>query len=168
MINTIVYNSLTGSGEKYAKLLSAQLHIPAKPMGEYVRPDAQVLYIGWAFAGKVSGYNKAKKKYNIVAVVNVGMNGSAPGTAEFTQSATGIPSSVKVFSVQGGFYMDKLPAPFKLIMKIKNKDIVKRLQSKGIQSESDKALMTMASTGTGDPASWDVSEIVDWAKSYKA
>lgn len=164
MISTIIYNSLTGSCEKYAKLLSKELHIPAKPMGEYVRADAQVLFIGWLFAGKVAGYNKAKKMYNISAVAAVGMSGGVEGGAEFVRKACAIPSSVKVFSLQGGFYMDKLPVPFKMIMKLKNKDIAKRLSSKAQLDEREQALMTMATTGTGDPASWDISAVADWCK----
>lgn len=166
MINAIVYNSLTGSCEKYAKLLSAKLHIPAKPLGEQLRPDCQVMYIGWAFAGKVAGYSKAKKKYNIMAVVNVGMGGAAPNAAENARKASDIPSLVKVFSLQGGFYMEKLPLPYQLIMKIKNKDIAKRYVGKSQLSPSEQALNIMATTGHGDPATWDVSEIVKWAEEY--
>lgn len=164
MISAIVYNSLTGSGEKYAKLLSKELHIPAKPMGEYVRSDAQVLFVGWLFAGKVIGYSKARKLYNITAVAAVGMSGGNPGVAEAARAASSIPFPVKVFSLQGGFYMDKLPAPYRVIMKLKNKDIAKRLLAKDELNEREKALLNMARTGSGDPASWDISEIVDWYK----
>ena len=164
MISAIVYNSLTGSGEKYAKLLSKELHIPAKPMGEYVRSDAQVLFISWIFAGKLKGYSKAKKMYNISAVAAVGMSGGVKGSAEFVSKANALPMSVKAFSLQGGFYMDKLPTPYKLIMKLKNKDIAKRLLAKGELNAQEKALLNMASTGTGDPASWDISEITEWCK----
>ena len=43
MISAVVYNSLTGSCEKYAKLISSALHVPAVAMDGYVRPDAKVL-----------------------------------------------------------------------------------------------------------------------------
>lgn len=162
MFSAIIYNSLTGSGEKYAKLLSARLHVPAKPMGDYVRPDGQVIYIGWTFAGKIVGYEKAAKKYDIGAVVQVGMAGGGENSAEAAREQNKIPSCVKVFSVQGGFYMDKLPLPLRLIMKLKNKQIAAGILKKPSPDAREQALLTMASTGTGDPASWDVDEIATW------
>lgn len=162
MFSAIIYNSLTGSGEKYAKLLSAALHVPAKPMGDYVRPDGQVIYIGWAFAGKIVGYQKAAKKYDIGAVVQVGMAGGGENSAEAAREQNHIPSCIKVFSVQGGFYMDKLPLPLRLVMKLKNKQIAAGLKKKASLNEREQALLTMASTGTGEPASWNVDEIVAW------
>ena len=49
-------------------------------------------------------------------------------------------------------------------MKIKCKDIVSRLEAKGTLNEQEKALYTMASTGSGQPASWNVDEIVRWGQ----
>ena len=69
-----------------------------------------------------------------------------------------------MFCLQGAFDLNKLPLPFKLIMKIKCKDIVSRLEAKGTLNEQEKALYTMASTGSGQPASWNVDEIVRWGQ----
>jgi len=162
MFSAIIYNSLTGSCKKYAELLSARLHVPAKPMGDYVRPDGKVIYIGWTFAGKIVGYQKAAKKYDIGAVVQVGMAGGGENSAEAAAAQNSIPACVKVFSVQGGFYMDKLPLPLRLIMKLKNKQIAAGMMKKADRDAREQALLTMASTGTGDPASWNVDEIVTW------
>ncbi len=162
MFNAIIYNSLTGSGERYANLLSAALHVPAKPMGDYVRPDGKVIYIGWTFAGKIVGYQKAAAKYDIGAVVQVGMAGGGENSAETAREQNKIPSGVKVFSVQGGFYMAKLPLPLRLIMKLKNKQIAAGMMKKSSRDAREQALLTMASTGTGDPAAWNVDEIAAW------
>ena len=75
MFSAIVYKSTTGSCKKYADLLSARLHIPAFPLGkEYIPADTKIIYVGWLFAGKIMGYDKAAKKYDIGAVVQVGMS----------------------------------------------------------------------------------------------
>ena len=71
---------------------------------------------------------------------------------------------MKVFSRQGGFYMDKLPLPFRLIMKVKNKEIAERVRKKPSQDARDQALLNMALTGNGDPASWEVEDIVAWCR----
>jgi len=164
MISAVIYNSLTGSCEKIAQEISRSVHVPAKPMGEYVRPEGQVIYVGWTFAGKVAGLGKAMKKYNVAAVVQVGMGAVSEESAAFTREKNQIPQGIEVFCMQGGFNINKLPLPYKLIMKVKNKDIVARLQKKGSLNQQELALLTMASTGVGQPASWDVSKIDDWAK----
>ena len=81
MFSAIVYKSTTGSCKKYADLLSARLHIPAFPLGkEYIPADTKIIYVGWLFAGKIMGYDKAAKKYDIGAVVQVGMKFAARKT----------------------------------------------------------------------------------------
>ena len=164
MVNAVIYSSLTGSCERYANLLSAALHVPAKPLGDYVRPDGRVVYIGWAFAGKIVGYKKAAAKYDVAAVVQVGMAGGGDNGAETARAQNSIPACIKVFNLQGGFYMDRLPILLRLIMKLKNKEIAAGLKKKASLDPRERALLTMATTGRGDPAAWDVSEIIDWCK----
>ena len=129
MISAIIYNSLTGSCEKYAKLLSAALHVPAKPLGEAVRTDGKVIYIGWARAGSIYGYAKAAKKYDIAAAVLVSMSPASEKNLAAARKADNIGEDVKLFNVQGGFSMEKLPLPYRLIMKLINKKIVKRISA---------------------------------------
>ena len=165
MLSAIVYNSATGSCKKYAELLSAKLHIPCHPLSDaYVRSDGQVLYISWVMAGKVVGYAKAAKKLNIAAVAAVGMGPVGPSSADAGRKANKVPDRVAYFCLQGGFNINKLSAPMKLIMQWKVKDIAKRLQAKGSLNAQEQATYKMATTGAGEPASWDISEILAWCK----
>lgn len=161
MVSAIVYHSQTGSCKKYAHLLSAALHVPAYPDGKApVRSDRKVIYIGWAFAGKVAGYQKAAQKFSIAAVVLVGMSPVFPDSAAKGREANGIPDDVGFYCLQGGFDSSKLPLPLRLIMKLKCKEIAARLeQKKGELSEPEKALYQMVTTGKGEPPLWDVSRI---------
>ena len=62
MITAIVYNSETGSCERYARELSRALHIPCEPLHKnHVRSDGKVIYVSWVMAGKVVGLDKAKE-----------------------------------------------------------------------------------------------------------
>lgn len=164
MISAIIYNSKTGSCEKYAQLIANGLTLPPKKMGSPVRHDGQIVYVGWTFAGSIVGLKKAMQKYNVAAAVQVGMGAVSEKSADFVRQKNGLPETVKVFCRQGGFHMDKLPLPFRLIMKVKNKQIAAGLEKKGQLNEQEQALLNMAKTGSGEPASWDVSDIVDWAK----
>lgn len=165
MISAIVYNSLTGSCQKYANLLSARLHAPAFPLKNApVRSDGKIIYIGWLFAGKIVGLKKAAKKFDIAAVVQVGMAPVGPGSDEICREMNSVPADTAVFCRQGAFNMGGLPLPFRLIMKLKNKDIVSKLQAKGQLNAQEQALYTMASTGVGQPADWNVDDIAAWAE----
>lgn len=165
MFNSIVYKSTTGSCEKYADMLSAALHIPARPLGkEYVTEGSKIIYVGWAFAGKIVGYAKAAKKYNIGAVVQVGMSPVYEGSEQFARKKNGIAPSVAVFVRQGAFNINKLPLPLKLIMRIKNKEIAERMSKKTNPTEAEKATLKMAQSGVGQPPEWKVDDIVKWCE----
>ncbi len=165
MISAIVYSSSTGSSEKYAKLLSAALHVPAMPVEKCpVRKDGEIIYIGWAMAGKVVGYAKTAEKLNVAAVVQVGMSPVSDKLVESVRTKNEIPEGVAVFAKQGAFDMSKLPLPYQLIMKLINKKIVKGLSQKADRTAQEEATYQMALTGKGQPADWDVSDILAWAK----
>ena len=74
MISAIIYSSTTGSCKQYAEKLSAALHIPAFDAKKVYTPKGrEVIYVGWLFAGKVVGLEKALQGYDVRAVVQVGM-----------------------------------------------------------------------------------------------
>ena len=58
MINTIVYNSCTGSCKKYAQLMSEATGLPAYSLKEYkrLRSRRSIVYVGWLFGGMASSY----------------------------------------------------------------------------------------------------------------
>ena len=167
MFNAIVYDSCTGSCQKYAELLSAQLHVPAFKLGnEYIREGGRIIYVGWLFAGKIVGYAKAAGKYDVGAVVQVGMSPVLARSVSVAREKNDISPDVPVFTRQGGFNINKLPLPLKLIMKIKNKEIAARFEGKGNLSDQEKATYKMASTGVGEPPCWCVEDILEWCKAH--
>lgn len=164
MISAILYHSSTGSCERYAREMSRKLALPLYHVDHCPLPKGfEVLYIGWLMNGKVTGMDKARKNYVVKAVVQVGM--SAPSAAAETacREKNGLPGDVAVFTVQGGFHMDKLSLPMRLIMSKVNKSIVKRLEAKGDLSPAEQATLNMARTGDGEPATWDgIQPAIDW------
>ena len=131
MFSAIVYKSTTGSCKRYAELLSARLHIPAFPLGkEYIPADTKIIFVGWLFAGKIMGYDKAAKKYDIGAVVQVGMSPASAKSEEIGRKKNAISPEIPLFTRQGAFDLNKLPPHFRFIMKIKNKEIAARFEGK--------------------------------------
>lgn len=162
MISAIVYHSQTGSCERYAKMLSAALHLPLFSDKSFPgRTDGEVIFVSWALAGKASGLKKMQEKCRLAALVLVGMSPVYPGAADRAREANGLGSDVKVFVRQGAFHMQKLPLPFRLIMKLKCREIAGRLKKKDRLNEAERALYKMATTGEGEPPVWTVSDIVE-------
>ena len=113
MFSAIVYKSTTGSCKRYAELLSARLHIPAFPLGkEYIPADTKIIFVGWLFAGKIMGYDKAAKKYDIGAVVQVGMSPASAKSEEIGRKKNAISPEIPLFTRQGAFDLNKLPPHF--------------------------------------------------------
>ena len=161
MYSKILYTSCTGSGQKYAELLSEALGIPAYRLEDAPKADdSKVIYIGWLMAGKVMGYAKAKGKYIVGALVPVGMSTYPGSGAEEVRKNNKVPDYTQIFPVQGGFHMSRLPLPFRLMMKLKNPQIVKALEKKASLNAAQEAMLRMASTGDAEPAEWSIEQIV--------
>ncbi|MBE6901239.1 MAG: flavodoxin domain-containing protein [Ruminococcaceae bacterium] len=74
---TIVYESNTGFTERYAKTLSEKTGIEALPLKsakKAVPKGNDVVFLGWVFANKINGLDKARKLWNVIALAAVGMN----------------------------------------------------------------------------------------------
>lgn len=165
MVSAIVYSSKTGSCKRYAEMLSAALHVPAMTIEKApVRNDGEVIYVGWAMAGKVVGYEKTAKKMNVTALVQVGMSPVTEKLLGEVREKNAVPDGVQVFAKQGAFDMKKLPIPYRIIMKAINKKIATGLSKKAERTAEEEATYQMALNGAGQPAAWDVSDILAWAK----
>ena len=167
MIDAIVYSSLSGSCEEYAQRMSAALHIPFFTEKSGLCPvGRKIAYIGWLFAGKVVGLDKAMDRYDVCCVVSVGMGDPAVNPAEVCRKKNGLGSDIAVFPLQGRFDLKRLPLPYRLIMKIKIKDIAKRLNAKAAKTtltDAEQACLTMATLGHGEPATWDgIKDAIAW------
>lgn len=129
----IIYKSNTGYTEQYAKLLSEQLGLPCYKLGSVpeCHKGRDAIYLGWLFAGNIVGYKTASKKYHLRCVCGVGMGPPVPELVPGFRDKMGIPDSVQVFYLQGGFDINKLKGPMKLIMKVKCKEIAGRLNVRG-------------------------------------
>ncbi len=167
MFSAVVYSSCTGSCKKYAELVSESLNIPAFELGKAkLCAEGKVLYIGWLFAGKIKGCDKAFDLYNVGAVAQVGMGPVDNNSEKEGRKNNGIDASIPLFCLQGGLNMKKLPLLLRLLMIPVTKSIADKLSKKEELTEQEKATLKMAQTGEGEPASWDVSDVVAWCKAH--
>ena len=118
--NSIVYTSNTGYTAEYARLLGEKTGLPVYSLDEAEQKLAAgncVIYLGWLMAGKVQGYKKAAKRYKVQAVCGVGMGGNGSQLRE-VRKANAIPEKTPLFTLQGGFDINKLSGVYKLMMTI--------------------------------------------------
>lgn len=167
MISAILYTSVSGSCEFYAREMSRKLAIPCVDVKKNGLPKGlEVVYIGWLMNGKVAGLAGVLKDYDVKAVVPVGMSPAV--SADVCRSKNGLSADVAVFPLQGRFDMDQLPVYFKPVMKVVNKSIVSRLEGKGSLTEAEQATLKMAKTGKGEPASWDgIRTVIEWVNDLR-
>lgn len=162
----IIYKSNTGYTEQYAKLLSEQLGLPCYKLGSVpgCHKGRDAIYLGWLFAGNIVGCKAAAKQYNLRCVCGVGMGPPTPELPQAMREKTGLPASVKVFYLQGGFDINKLKGPMKLIMKVKCKEIASRLNVRAELSPEEEATLRMTQTGASCVSRENLAEVVAWYK----
>ena len=165
MVSAIVYLSKTGSAKRYAELLSEALKVPAYALENAPEIDGKIIYLGWALARKTSGLPKARKKYDLAAVVQVGMSPAYPERIEEWRKANELSPDVAFFCVRGEFDLDKLSGPSRLIMKKACKDMIETfgaIKEERELSPQENAIFEMAKNGKGEPPAWDVSKLVGY------
>ena len=158
----VIYKSNTGYTEQYAKMLAQRLDVPAYPLEKVPKCHLhkEAVFLGWLFAGNIVGYKKAAKNYCLRAVCGVGMSPPAAELGVGLGMAMHIPSAVPVFYLQGGFDINKLHGPMKLILKFKCKEIAGRLELRGELSEAEQATYQMTQTGGSAVSEANLAEVL--------
>ena len=158
----IVYKSNTGYTEQYAKLLGDALDMPSYSLDKVPKchKGGEVIYLGWLFAGNIVGYKKAAKLYKVRCVCGVGMGAPTPELVPGFRAKMGIPQSTAVFYLQGGFDINRLKGPMKLIMKAKCKEIAGRLSEKPELSDAEKLTYDMTQGEGSAVAEANLAEVL--------
>ena len=162
----VVYKSNTGYTKQYAKMLSSKLDVPAYSLDEVpeCHRGRDAVFLGWLFAGSIVGYKKAARLCRLRAVCGVGMSPPSQKLTDALRAKMGIPSSVGVFYLQGGFDINKLKGPMKLIMKVKCKEIASRLNVRAELSPEEEATLRMTQSGASCVSKENLAEVVAWYK----
>ena len=151
MIKAIVYTSQTGYTAAYAALLADKTGVKAVSLEEAVSAvpeQSEILYLGWLMAGKVQGYDKARKIYRVSALCGVGM-GRTGTQLDDIRRQNGVPEAMPVFSLQGGFDRTRLRGLYRFMMTVMAKTAGRSLANKiGRTPEEDDMLDLMTNGGS--------------------
>jgi hypothetical protein len=162
MIRAIVYKSNTGFTKKYAELLSAETGLPYYALSENrVKSGEPVIFMGWISAGKIKGYSKALKKYDVRAVAGVGLRAqdSAALNELITQNKI---SDVPAFYLRGGLDMNRLRGMNKFLLKM----FYKMMSDKAKDGDAEALEIVDAYRNNKDFVSLEnLKEMLDWYRS---
>lgn len=163
----IVYASNSGYTKEYAMLLRDKLDLCAYSVDDV--PEAykggDAIFLGWLLAGKIVGYEKAKKLCNVKCVVGVGMTAESEEQTAYVSCKVDPPANVRLFYLQGGYDYNKLHGIYKLMMKVKSKEILARYDGMSDEAKKANATYRMVTEGYSVVSEERLAPVIDWANS---
>ena len=157
----IVYTSNTGYTARYAVILSEKLELPAHTLAEAkktLNAGTPIIYMGWLMAGSVKDCKKAAKRFDIQAVVGVGL-GDTGAQDDAARKACALPAEVPVFTVQGGMDINKLKGLYKLIIKM----LTKVMANKKDATPGEARMAELLQSGGDFVSEKELAAVLAWA-----
>ena len=163
---TIVYSSNTGHTRQYAELLQEATGYPTFPLDKlpaYVRGD-DAIYLGWLMAGHVMGLSRAQSRLNVRCVVATGMTPESEEQTASVHKQNGLADGVPLFYLQGGYDFSKLRGIYKMMMKVKGKELLGRFDAKSDEEKKADPVYKMLTEGYSVVSAERLAPVVEWAK----
>lgn len=162
--NAIVYTSNTGYTREYAQLLGKAVRLPVYALEEAVSRLAAgncVIYLGWLMAGRIQGYAKAAKRYQIAAVCGVGM-GATGSQIQDVRKTNALPKGMPVFTLQGGFDLSRLHGVYKLMMTVMAKTVGKGIADKQNRTPEEDTMLELLNHGGSRVSEEHLKDVLNW------
>lgn len=135
---TIVYNTNTGTTQKYAEALAEKLGCEAVKLTKAGDVTDEVIFMSWIMMGDIATLADARSKFNIKAVIAVGCMSIGEDKREELTSKNNI--TEQFFVLPGNFSIDNLSGMYKMMMKM----AVNMMKSKIKNSDDPKDAQAMA------------------------
>lgn len=161
----IVYTTETGHTKEYAKMISSSVNLPCISLDEAKKTlpkKTPVIYMGWLFVGTVKNFNKAKRLFNVSAVLGVGLCPTGELIAE-TRKRLKLPDSIPLFTIQGGINTDALKGIYKKMIET----LTKSLEKKKNKSEKDNGMLELLKTNKSYVSNNNITAFLEWYNSSK-
>ena len=160
----IVYTSNTGFTAQYASLLGGETGLCVHTLEDAMKNLPQgspILYLGWLAAGKVQGYDKAAKQFDVQALCAVGM-AACGSQMEDVKKSNNLPDSLPLFTLQGGFDLKKLRGVYKLMMLVMSKTVAKRLAAKPDRTPDESDMLDLFRNGGNRVSLGNLQPVLTW------
>ena len=169
MIQAIVYTSETGTTAQYAHMLAEPTGLPVyalKEASSALAANTEIAYLGWVMASGVKGFADAAKRYRVRMVCAVGMAATGTQTDE-VRKASAIPADTALFTLQGGFYLEKLRGMYRLMMRLMRKALIKQLSEKPNRTPADEDMIALLEHGGNRVSEANLAQPLAWLAAQK-
>ena len=159
--SAIVYVSKTGFTTRYAAMLSARLGIPAHPLAWALKElpaGTPVIHMGWLMAGSVRDCRKAARRFDVRAVVGVGL-GDTGAQDEQARKACRLPADVPVFTVQGGMKLSELQGPYRIAIRL----LTRAMAAKKNPTPGEARMTALLQAGGDFVSEKELAAVLAWA-----
>ena len=159
--SAIVYVSNTGFTTRYAAMLSARLGIPAHPLAWALKElpaGTPVIHMGWLMAGSVRDCRKAARRFDVRAVVGVGL-GDTGAQDEQARKACRLPADVPVFTVQGGMKLSELQGPYRIAIRL----LTRAMAAKKNPTPGEARMTALLQVGGDFVSEKELAAVLAWA-----
>lgn len=162
----IVYETNTGSSQRYAEMLSEKTGFECLSLSKAVKefsPEEEIIFIGWVMAGTIQGLQKAREVFSdIKAICPVGLSKGEKNDNEL-KAKNGIEGPM--FTLQGSFHIDKLSGMYKMMMGMMLKMLKAKLKENP-QADGDKFLSAIEG-GVDCVSEENLEELLGWLDDNK-
>lgn len=168
-MKAIVYTSNTGHTREYAAMLGIATHLPVHELDAAVSSlpkGSEIIYLGWLMAGSVKGYKKAAKHFDIKALCGVGM-AKTGSQLDDVRKANKLPDALPVFTLQGGFELEKLSGVYKLMMGTMKATAGKGLADKSDRTDEEDEMLDLLTNGGSKVSKDNLGEVLEWYEQHK-
>ena len=170
-MNAIIFTSESGFTKKYADMLSQKTGLSAYELKSIkdakIEKGESVIYLGWLMAGKIKGYKKAAKLFDVRAVCAVGMSCPQMQNPEKIKKQNNL-GDIPVFYMQGGFNINKLHGINKSMMNIMVKTVGKKLERKPDKTDEEADMLEMLTKGGDRVSEGNLAEVLAWFETQPA
>ena len=126
----------------------------------------EIAYLGWVMASGVKGYADAAKRFHVRMVCAVGM--AATGTQmDEVRKATAIPADTALFTLQGGFHLEKLRGMYRLMMRMMRGALIKQLAEKPNRAPEDEDMIALLEHGGSRVSGENLAHPLAWLAAQK-
>ena len=164
MVKAIVYTSNTGNTERYAEMLGYEVGLPVFSLSEAkdaVEKGTEIIYVGWVMANGIRKHKIVGKLWDIRMVCAVGMGETGSNVKEIREK-NNIPVSVELFTLQGGFCVEKLHGVHKLLMRMMVSTAGKALAEKADRTKAEDDMLDLMTNGGSRVSLKNLEEPIKW------
>ena len=158
----VVYTSNTGTTKEYAEIIGRRCGLPVMSLEEALvnleRNDG-IIYLGWILSGQIQGFERADKWFDISAVCAVGCGATGSQRVQI-QEANKV--ECRLFTLQGGLFLDRLKGMNRLMMKIFSKSVIRGYKAQKNLTADEEALLELFRNGGSRVSEDNLTSFYEW------